>query len=101
MFLRRNYQFNTTIHKRNNITFQEIKTPEELISFLDQNATDYRFYKLLDVEGKIKIGFTYYMYRILQIHKELDIENVQFTHCDIWWGLLKKIYDDKILKGDV
>lgn len=93
-------RFHKGLMRSNDIVIGVVQA-DKLISFLDQNATDYRFYKLLDVEGKIKIGFTYYMYRILQIHKELDIENVQFTHCDIWWGLLKKIYDDKILKGDV
>lgn len=93
-------RFHKGLMRSNDIVVGIVQT-DKLKDFLSKNKSDYRFYKLFNAEGKIKIGFTYYMYKILQIHKTLDMEDIQFTHCDIWWELLKEIYTKKLIKGDV
>lgn len=93
-------RFNNGLMRSNDIVIGVVEA-DKLKIFLEKNINDYRYSCISKMEGQLKIGFTYYMYQVLNIHRILEMENVELTNCDIWWSLTKKIYKDKMIEGDV
>lgn len=93
-------RFNEGLMRSNDIVVGSVNS-DKLKLFLEKSINDYRFCFVSKIEGKLRIGFTYYMYQMMNIHDILEMEDVQVTDYDIWWSLSEKIYKDKILKGDV
>lgn len=84
-------RFHRGLERSNDVVTGEVLY-EKLNEFLNKNRDQYRFYVSGEPKKIMRVGISYYMYRVMKIHELIGMKKLNNTGLDIWWELFMKLY---------